>query len=137
MSVKYVNCREIFERFMYLFKVRFILLTFDAQYMLAIIHGNPNPRNTLTELLPVTLPIALSAYFSCLAAAMEANKSGRDVPSATNVMAVTASFRCTRQPKILAMSPMIAVRMPIRTKDVKNVSHPPRRPVGGTIAKTA
>lgn len=105
--------------------------------MLAISHGNPNPRNTLTELLPVTLPIALSAYFSCLAATIEANRSGRDVPNATNVMAVTASFKFTKHPKMLAKSPIIAVRTPMSTKDAKNVSHPPRKPVGGTRAKIA
>lgn len=50
--------------------------------------GSPKPRNTLTELLPVTLPMALSAYFSCTAADLEANVSGSDVPRATNVIAV-------------------------------------------------
>lgn len=50
--------------------------------------GSPKPKNTLTELLPVTLPTALSAYFSCTAADLEANVSGSDVPSATNVIAV-------------------------------------------------
>ena len=55
--------------------------------MLAISHGKPRPRKTLTELLPVTFPIALSAYFSFIAAARLAKRSGRDVPSATKVMA--------------------------------------------------
>lgn len=50
--------------------------------------GSPKPRNTLTELLPVMLPMALSAYFSCTAADLEANVSGSDVPRATNVIAV-------------------------------------------------
>jgi hypothetical protein len=45
--------------------------------------------NTLTELLPVTFPIALSAVFSFTAAALLANVSGREVPRATKVMAVT------------------------------------------------
>ena len=45
--------------------------------------------NTLTELLPVTFPIALSAVFSLTAAALLANVSGRDVPRATKVIAVT------------------------------------------------
>ena len=57
--------------------------------MAAIVHGIPIPMNTLTELLPVTFPIALSAVFSFTAAALEANVSGREVPRATNVMAVT------------------------------------------------
>ena len=57
--------------------------------MEAMIQGIPRPMNTFTELLPVTFPIALSAVFSLTAAALLANVSGRDVPKATNVMAVT------------------------------------------------
>lgn len=56
--------------------------------MAAIIHGRPRPKNTLTELLPVTFPMALSAVFSPTAAALLAKVSGSDVPRATNVMAV-------------------------------------------------
>ena len=56
--------------------------------MEAIIQGIPRPMNTLTELLPVTLPMALSAVFSDTAAILLAKVSGRDVPRATNVMAV-------------------------------------------------
>lgn len=56
--------------------------------MEAIIHGIPRPMNTLTELLPVTFPIALSAVFSDTAAILLAKVSGSDVPRATNVMAV-------------------------------------------------
>ena len=55
--------------------------------MAAINHGKPRPRKTLTELLPVTFPIALSACFSWMAAAFEANVSGNEVPNATNVIA--------------------------------------------------
>ena len=53
----------------------------------AISHGRPRPRNTLTELLPVIFPMALSAFFSPTAAALEAKVSGKDVPRATNVIA--------------------------------------------------
>ena len=53
----------------------------------AISHGRPSPRNTLTELLPVIFPMALSAFFSPTAAALEAKVSGKDVPRATNVIA--------------------------------------------------
>ena len=70
--------------------------------MAAMTHGSPRPRKTLTEFDPVTFPMALSACFSPTAAAREANVSGRDVPRATNVMAVTLSFRPTRQPKMPA-----------------------------------
>ena len=51
-------------------------------------HGRPRPRNTLTELLPVIFPIALSAVLSPHAAALEANVSGKEVPRATKVIAV-------------------------------------------------
>lgn len=53
----------------------------------AMSQGTPRPKKTLTELLPVMLPMALSAYFSCIAAAREANVSGREVPRATKVIA--------------------------------------------------
>ena len=66
---------------------RVFLQTFDVWYMLAISQGKPRPRKTLTELLPVTFPMALSAYFSFIAAARLAKRSGRDVPSATKVIA--------------------------------------------------
>ena len=48
----------------------------------------PRPMKTLTELLPVTFPIALSAVFSETAAILLANVSGKEVPRATNVIAV-------------------------------------------------
>ena len=48
---------------------------------------------TLTELDPVTLPIAESAYYDCLAAVILAKVSGNEVPIATKVMAVTDSFK--------------------------------------------
>ena len=78
--------------------------------------GSPMPRKTLTELLPVTLPIELSAVFSWAAACLLANKSGTLVPTATKVIAVTVSGNPTRHPKIEARSPMIAVRNPIILK---------------------
>ena len=49
--------------------------------------GSPRPRKTLTELLPVMLPMALSACLSWHAAVLLANKSGKLVPNATNVIA--------------------------------------------------
>ena len=55
--------------------------------MLAIIQGRPKPKKTLTLLLPVTLPIALSAVRSATAADLEAKVSGKEVPRATKVIA--------------------------------------------------
>ena len=68
-------------------------------------HGRPMPRKTLTELLPVMFPRLASAVSSLVAAVLLANVSGRLVPSATKVMAVTASFRPTTHPNRPAISP--------------------------------
>jgi len=53
---------------------------------------NPRPRKTLTEFDPVTLTMAASAVEEAIAAERLANVSGSEVPSATNVMAVTVSW---------------------------------------------
>jgi len=63
----------------------------DAQYSDENIHGSPSPRKTLTELDPVTFPMALSALSSAEIASIEANVSGRDVPRATIEIDVTVS----------------------------------------------
>mmetsp|Transcript_44107 Transcript_44107/g.117034 ORF Transcript_44107/g.117034 Transcript_44107/m.117034 type:complete len:331 (-) Transcript_44107:940-1932(-) len=104
------------------------------QYREPMHHGMPSPRNTLTELLPVTLPMLLSAVASWTAAVMEAKVSGRDVPMATTVIAVMESSQCSAQPNMLAKSPMIAVRPPISTKDTMKHNIPSQRLGGGTIA---
>lgn len=46
------------------------------------------------------------------------------MPSATNVIAVTASSRPTVQPKCDAKSPMTAVRIPIQTMDDTKQRYP-------------
>jgi hypothetical protein len=96
-------------------------------------HGTPSPPNTFTEFEPVTLPIELSAYLklgsgrtihvglrmhgeqvearqstylSSLAAFMDAKRSGRDVPSATNVIAVIEGVKPIWHPIWLAKSEM-------------------------------
>lgn len=84
---------------------------------------------------PVTLPMASSAYFEFLAAIIDANVSGNEVPRATNEIAVILSFNPTKHPKIAATSPTTAVRMAIKSKETKKVSQPPRSDVGGTKAK--
>lgn len=55
--------------------------------MVAINHGNPSPRKTLTELLPVIFPMEVSAYCSFKAAVLLAKVSGNEVPMATKVIA--------------------------------------------------
>merc|ERR1719409_194631 len=101
----------------------------------AMSQGRPRPRNTLTELEPVTLPTELSAVSSCVAALLEAKVSGREVPRATKVMAVMASGRVSRQPKMLAMSATKAVSTPMYARATKKVTQPPCQLVGGTVAK--
>eukprot|EP00966_Prymnesium_polylepis_P012240 281187-Prymnesium_polylepis.1 len=58
------------------------------------------------------LPIDESACASFCAAVLEANVSGSDVPSATNVMAVMDGMRPMQQPIAVARSPMMAVSAP-------------------------
>jgi len=67
----------------------------------------------LTEFEPVTLPIAESAYSEVLAAVIDANVSGSEVPKATIVIAVMDSFKPISHPRRIAMSPTIAVTRPI------------------------
>lgn len=95
----------------------------------------PRPMKTLTALLPVTLPTALSACRSIVAAVLLANKSGKLVPKATNVIATTSGFNPIKHPKIDAKSPIMAVSNPITTNAKTNVSQPPRILAGGTRAK--
>lgn len=58
-------------------------------------------------------PIAESAYSDYLAAAIEAKVSGKDVPSATRVIAVIESSIPSTHPRIVANSPTIAVTSPM------------------------
>ena len=103
--------------------------------MAAMDQGRPRPRNTLTELLPVTFPMELSACFSEMAAVLEAKRSGREVPIATRVMAFTAGFRLIKQPKILARSEMMVVKIAMKIKAPKKQGHPPPIEGGGIMAK--
>eukprot|EP00732_Lithocolla_globosa_P002104 Lithocolla_globosa_v1_NODE_1276_length_2703_cov_31.340883.p2 type:complete len:168 gc:universal NODE_1276_length_2703_cov_31.340883:2575-2072(-) len=81
----------------------------------------PKPKKTLTELLPVTFPRLLSAVVSITAAVLEAKVSGKEVPKATMVIAVTESFKPTEQPNKAAKSPIKAVIIPIKTRAIKKV----------------
>ena len=88
-------------------------------------HGIPIPRKTFTLLDPVTLPMDASALSSASAAALEAKVSGRDVPNATRVMAVTESLRPMTQPNIDARSPIMAVTAPMKMSATLKHTHPP------------
>jgi len=79
----------------------------------AMAHGRPRPKKTFTEFDPVTLPIAESAYSDDLAAVILAKVSGKEVPRATRVMAVTDSSMPTTHPKSSAISPTMPVTTPI------------------------
>ena len=105
--------------------------------MEAINQGRPKPRNTFTELLPVTLPTDASAYFSFNAAVLLANVSGKLVPKATNVMATIPGSNPIRQPKMDARSLMRAVTMAMKARAPQKVIHPPelRNDGGGIRAK--
>ena len=100
----------------------------------AISHGNPSPRKTLTEFEPVTLPIAESAVGELLAADMDANVSGKDVPRATNVMAVTESLTPHTHPNTSAAYPTTTVIIPMQAKEHTKAGHPPAHLTGGTVA---
>lgn len=73
----------------------------------------------------MTFPTALSAYFSALAAAIEAKVSGSEVPRATNVMAVIEVSMFRTHPKRFANSPTTAVTIPMTTSATKKQAHPP------------
>ena len=94
----------------------------------------PNPKKMLTLLDPVTLPIALSAYLLCWAACLLANVSGKDVPSATNVIAVAAFLSPITHPNKVATSPTTAVTSPIKTSDTQKANHPLQYLAGGMHA---
>jgi len=91
-----------------------------------MVQGIPKPRNTLTLLDPVMFPIAASAYGSLMAANLDANVSGMEVPSATNVIAVTDFYNPTTQPNMPAKSPTMAVCNPTKIKLTTKVPHPPQ-----------
>ena len=90
----------------------------------------------MTALLPLMLPMELSAVTSLMAAALLANVSGMLVPRATKVMAVMVFSRSIRQPNMVARSPMIAVMKPMKARAKKKVSQPPPIDGGGINANS-
>ena len=81
-------------------------------------------------------PTAESAYFDVLAAVMLANVSGKEVPNATKVIAVTDGWIPSTHPRIVATSPTIAVISPIKVRAMKKVGTPPDKLDGGTMANS-
>ena len=92
---------------------------------MAINHGMPMPRKTLTELDPVTFPMAESALADDLAAVILAKVSGREVPMATRVIPVTEGLRLMTQPRTVATSPTIVVTIPTRSSAIPKAAQPP------------
>lgn len=70
--------------------------------------------------------MAASALSDATVEILLAKVSGRDVPSATNVIPVMASFNPTTHPKSPASSPTIAHITPIAHREKKKHSHPPQ-----------
>ena len=103
--------------------------------MAAITHGRPSPKKTLTEFEPVTLPIAESAYSEDLAAVTLAKVSGREVPTATIVIAVIDGSSPMTHPRSPATDPTTAVMIPIRESATMKAGAPFPIPGGGTMAK--
>lgn len=97
-------------------------------------HGSPSPRKTLTQLEPVTFPIALSANSKVRAAVILARVSGSDVPIATKVIAVTEALRPIAHPRIVATSPTNIVTIPMNARAMKKAGTPPPIYAGGTSA---
>lgn len=98
-------------------------------------HGSPRPTKMFTELEPVTLPMAESANSEFKAAVLLANVSGREVPMATNVIAVTDSFKNMLHPRIVAASATTAVMVPIKQIATKKAAQPPYIFTGGIHEK--
>jgi len=66
--------------------------------------------------------MAESAYSEVLAAVIEANVSGREVPKATIVIAVTDSSRPITHPRTVAISPITNVTAPMYSNE--KTKHP-------------
>jgi len=70
-----------------------------------------------------------------LTAVILAKVSGREVPRATNVMAVTGLGIPITQPNISAHYPTRAVTPPIKQSAITNAGYPFPQVTGGTAAK--
>ena len=80
--------------------------------------------------------MAESANSDCLAAVMLAKVSGREVPTATRVMAVTASARPRVHPRTVATSATTAVIEPMKVRATQKAGQPPPHSRGGMKAKS-
>lgn len=99
-----------------------------------MVHGSPSPRKTLTELDPVMFPTAESANSELQAAVFDAKVSGKEVPKATKVIAVTESLMPNTHPNKVANSPTTPVTIPMNIKLTTKASHPRMILLGGINA---
>ena len=88
----------------------------------------------MTAFDPLILPIAASAFSDYYAAVTLANVSGKDVPRATNVIAVIDSLMFNTQPKTVATSSTIMVTKAMKQSEIMKQGAPPQVPAGGTNA---
>lgn len=82
-------------------------------------------------------PTAESAFLDWRAAVTDANVSGREVPRATIVIAVTDWGIMKQHPIRLANSPTMSVTRPIQMRAPVNAAHPLQYFGGGIVAKTS
>merc|ERR1719428_1733705 len=92
--------------------------------MMGCTMGVPNEVTAITFValgtsLPDTFASKTAAVQDEYADASIGNVTGSEVPSATKVMAVMASGTSMVHPRSAAMSPMIAVTPPMKTKATK------------------
>ena len=88
----------------------------------------------MTQFEPVTFPTAESAYLDSLAAVTLANVSGKEVPRATRVIAVTDALRPTAQPRMVATSPTSIVMIPMKVRATRKAGRPLPVEDGGIAA---
>jgi len=91
----------------------------------------------LTEFEPVMFPTAESAYLEPRAAVTEAKVSGREVPRATRVIAVTELGMPKTQPSKLANSWTTTVIRAMKISEPAKAAQPLHIEGGGTQAKSS
>ena len=89
------------------------------KYVVAKHQGRPSPKKTLTELDPVTFPIAESALCDSRAAVILARVSGSDVPNATSVTPVIDSGILNTHPNAVAKSLIRITTRPIHVRETR------------------
>lgn len=79
------------------------MLVIPKIFMGVIVALQPNIKNILNRLLPITFPIAISGFFFS-AATIEVASSGNEVPPATRVRPITDSLTPNERAMFIAPS---------------------------------